>query len=794
MAKKSVKVEVNNFVKGLITEASPLNFPANATVEESNFILNSDGTRDRRLGLDFEVDHKLLPVEASLDEINELSPVPYKWTNVSGESSINFLVVQIRSTINFFDLNQVNISQHNQLGSVNLLGQGFPSFVRFSFTNVDGKLVVVAGADTVAVISYTPGRFSVSTKRIRVRDVWGVEVHQDTEYERNPQYRSKTLHRTHGYNLYNQSWGLPRFNKDGNKVDPVTLYYQGSIANNGIVSNLLDGFNEALVPTPVYSGGLGLYPSNSETVWPGLQFQPVSKDTAPFERIYPELYDQVFGAEVKAAKGHFIIDLLRRGASRSEEISKNALQNVGLDFKSFATKSDYTPGGATSVCEFAGRVFFSGFNGSVVDGDARSPNLSNYLMFSQLVKSVDDITKCYQEGDPTSRESNDLIDTDGGFIRISGASNILSMVNLGSVLAVFARNGVWIVSGGSEDGFKATNYKSDRISSFGTLSRTSIVEDGAKAIYWSEDGIYAVVKDQLGGYSCENISEKTIQTFYDQIPTTSKANAIGIFDSIGKKLRWLYHLGDRFTSDSVTHELILDTSLGAFSLSTISNLANNTVEVFAPFSALPFAVANLDVTVMEGLNTVSTGVNQVVINRPVRISGLLDIKYLCFTIVNGVPFFTFGYYRNTQFRDWQRADGVGSDAYAYMVTGATTAGDSSVAKQVPYLTMHFTRTETSVGSNFTPENQSGCLISSQWDWASSSNSNKWSPQFQAYRYRKAYLATLSGGEYDNGFELVTTKNKLRGRGRAFALRLETEPYKDCKIVGWSIALNGNSVT
>ena len=34
MVKPSKRVEVNNFVKGLITEASPLNFPANASLDE----------------------------------------------------------------------------------------------------------------------------------------------------------------------------------------------------------------------------------------------------------------------------------------------------------------------------------------------------------------------------------------------------------------------------------------------------------------------------------------------------------------------------------------------------------------------------------------------------------------------------------------------------------------------------------------------------------------------------------------------------------------------------------------
>lgn len=44
------------FVKGLITEASALTFPEGATVDEDNFVINRDGSRQRRLGLEIDED------------------------------------------------------------------------------------------------------------------------------------------------------------------------------------------------------------------------------------------------------------------------------------------------------------------------------------------------------------------------------------------------------------------------------------------------------------------------------------------------------------------------------------------------------------------------------------------------------------------------------------------------------------------------------------------------------------------------------------------------------------------
>ena len=141
--------------------------------------------------------------------------------------------------------------------------------------------------------------------------------------------------------------------------------------------------------------------------------------------------------------------------------------------------------------------------------------------------------------------------------------------------------------------------------------------------------------------------------------------------------------------------------------------------------------------------------------------------------------------------DWETINGVGIDAKAFLISGAQTVGDSSVDKQIPYIFMHFRRTETGVNPDGSLENESGCSMRCQWDFANSPASNKWSPLVQAYRYVLPRL--ILDENYDSGFEIITTKNKLRGRGKAFALYLETQPRKDCRILGWNISINGNAV-
>lgn len=761
MPKQSQKVEVNNFIKGLITEASPLNFPDNASLDEENYELNRDGTRDRRLGLGLESGYALRSAPIPFSAFDPANIVNYKWIAVSGDASRNFLVVQSNKFLDFFDLGVDDISNTGYKGRLEVAS--FPDNTRFSFTSAEGRLVVAAGHDSIAIVEYDGSVFSVTYDTIKVRDVWGVEETTTASYETDPSFRSTSIPSQHQYNLYNQSWGVPRKNSVGTLSDPASIYF----------------------------GSLAVYPSNSEMVWPGLQFQPVSGGTTPYERIFPNLYTEVLGAGARASKGYFVIDLLKRGTSRAAAFVANKTKYPELTYGSVTVPADTTSGGATVVTEFAGRVWYAGFEGAVTDGDKRSPNLSNFAVFSQLVRSRQDFTKCYQEGDPTSREGNDLVDTDGGFVRISGANRILHMINLGSSLIVLADNGVFAVTGGSDYGFTATNYKSERLSSFGCISRSSVVVEGGRAFFWSEDGIYAIAKDQFGSFQVTNITEKTIQTFYEAIPNPSKEMSRGVYDPVAKKIRWVYKDGITFTSTSETKELILDTSIGAFYVNRIYNSSANTFEAVGIFASEAFQRGVVDVSVLAGADDVLSSTDSVIITETIRQSGIQSARFVVAVAQSGSYYYTIGYYNNTDFRDWMESDGVGVDAKAFLVTGTVTGGDSAIAKQIPYLTMHFRRTESGVTPELVPDKQSGCLVRSQWDWSESEASNKWSSLFQAYRFKRVQFVESADDAFDTGFSVVTSKNKLRGRGDAFSLYMETEPYKDCRILGWRLSVNGN---
>jgi len=441
-------------------------------------------------------------------------------------------------------------------------------------------------------------------------------------------------------------------------------------------------------------------------------------------------------------------------------------------------------------------VWFGGFSGTVIDGDSRSPLLSSYIFFSQLVEEPSDITKCYQDGDPTSKEFPDILATDGGYLRISGAYGIVGMKTLSDSLIILATNGIWRVTGG-DAGFDATDYMVSKISDTGCSSPNSITETDQGVVYWGEDGIYYILKNELGDFIAQNLTQQSIQTRYNDISSLDKKYASGYYDAYDRKIRWLY--GNRLESTTSVEELVFDLNLGAFLPNSIPNISGNRPKPMCLLKVPPFSIGGVsDKVLANGVEVEANGV-PVVVSSDTLQDGVREVVYITLLedSVSDELQYTMALYGDTSFLDWVDFDTVGVDAAGYMVTGALTGGDTQREKTLNYLTFHMERTEdgfeADVNGDLTPTNQSSCLVQSQWEWTNSANSNRWSREFQAYRYRRLYMPTDVNDPYDTGHSIITTKNKIRGRGRALSFLMKTEPGKDCRILGWSmiIGVEGN---
>lgn len=765
MARQIQAVEVNKFNAGLITDASPLTTPDNSSLDEDNMVLNVDGSRNRRLGMNYESGFVNIPSAVQDASSVNIAISSYRWDNAGGNPDTSILVVQVGNELKFMKLDEESVSEgyfHDEIFSSDYIAE-------FSYAVVDGILVVVNGDKSIWRLTYDPSQSPSivrTSDRLKIRDLFGVaDVVGGVDLTSGDtiQNRPTSIPQRHIYNLRNQTFGIPRVQEnEENTADPIDIFFAKSS---------------------------GKYPSNSDNVIAALYNDAEDSDNRIIDRFFPEdLIKNPLGT-TRAPMGHFIIDALDRGQSRINNDSRNRGRYPELTFSVTSLPIDSTPSGATVVSEFAGRMFYGGFPGEVINGDSKSPRLSSYILFSKVVKNPDDIASCYQEGDPTSKDNADLVATDGGFIRLNGAYGIKSLINLGSSLMVVAANGVWRIVGGSDIGFTATAYIVEKITDRGCTSPDSIAQIDNSFMFWSDDAIYHVTPDQFGAWACNNISFGRIQKFYDDINIESKRNAKGGYDSYERKVRWIYN--NYTTNSEEVKELVIDLQLQAYYTNTIKKAQSGfSPKVVSIYKGLPYRISFNEVAIEVGSDEVLVGTDPVVVGIEERLGAAQrELGYVVITSNSPTVSITFAKYRDGSFRDWLSHDGVGVDADAYLITSYLSGTDFQRDKQLNYMTVHMRRTETGYDNDMNPLNPSSCLVQARWGWSNSDNSGKWSREFQAYRYRMLYLPTDSTDDYDNGFSTVVSRNKIRGVGKVLSLRFRTEPYKNLHLYGWSMVFS-----
>ncbi|NOQ73241.1 MAG: hypothetical protein GQ574_14635 [Crocinitomix sp.] len=761
MAQQKLPVEINSFGGGLITEINPLNFPPNASADEKNMRLNRDGSRNRRLGFDLENNAVTIDSSISFNPADTLGASQYKWKNAGGDVDKELIVLQVGGHMSIYDLDNAPVS-----GTV-LYTEDFGSTAYakdFSYAVVDSYLVAATGLGDIAIYDYSSGAVVKTTDRLLIRDLFGLEAvvdGDDLTLTSNMQTRPTTLEDEHLYNLRNQAWALPRLKSNTEvKDDPITHFFA----------------QEAT------------YPANSDNLLRALLADSSDSDNRTIERFFAEnLIDSPTGSSY-SPKGHFIIDAMNRGSSRLTQEGMLVARNIELDFSLTSLGSDVTPGGASVLEEYAGRVWYSGFSGEVTEGDSKSPRMSSFVMFSRLVKDKTDITQCYQEADPTSEIESDIVATDGGFIRINGAYGIKKLVNVANSLFVFALNGVWRISGEDQSGFTATAYRVDRISQEGCSSGDSVAFVEDSMFYWANSGIYRVGANEYGDWTSVNIAQPLIQTFYNEIPVEQKKQVAGAFDSYEQKIRWIY--GGPLNVSGPSKELVFDTLLQAFSVNDVAVTSGTDHRIVGIFEGQPYKTTERTLDVTEDGTVVTASGVDVTVTSLVRADSTKELLYMVVTTLNGSIKYSIGAFTDNTFVDW---GGITSTNYeSYLVTGFLTAQESRRRKQVPYITTYLKKTEDGFSGDYVPDSQSSCMVSTRWDWTNSANSNKWSTPFEAYRHKRNYMPTSLADTFDDGNSMVVTKNKVRGRGRSVAMKFASSQGKDMYIYGWSEDLTINA--
>lgn len=669
----------NNFTKGLITEATGLNFPEDACTDCLNVVFGETGKVYRRPGVDFEIDHQTSLVDRDNAAVSE-----YEWSGVGGRGELSFVIVQIGSVLHYYSLTSSafstslssSLSANKKSFTTNLdvfrsVGAPNPQTEHAQFASGNGYLFVTHPYCDPFYVKYDYDNDTIEATKItiEIRDFDGVEDGLRID-ERPP-----TLTNLHGYNLCNQTF----FENQTNPYRNINDFRR-------------------------YAGN---FPANRD-IWHLYNQPPVGEWGG--ERFRQAMLGKEGLGNTPAPKGHFILQAFHQDRSAVSGIS-------GIPIVS---SSFFRP---KATAFFAGRVFYAG---------VETEDFNSKIYFSQIIENPRQFGKCYQENDPTSRDITDLVDSDGGVIVIPEIATVNKLFSMGSYLLVFAVNGVWAISGSGTEGygFKATDYSVRKISEVGSLSGLSFISLNGVPAWWAAEGIYVIVPDQTGNLQVQSLTEKSIKTYYRDIDMSAKAYAKGAYDSVEGVAQWLFRRGvdsvsgadSRYNYDEI---LVFNSETQSFSPWKLSE-APVTLNGVLSLSGLTTGQSTEE-TVVDNLGNVVVDNNGEEVTAYLTVYSILPsmFKYVITEpITEGSSTYriTYADFEGFTHRDWNSRS-YRSDYDSYFITGFKIRGDAQRKFQTNYLTV-YTENGAETGS---------CRLQAVWDYAYSPETSRWSNLQETYK-------------------------------------------------------------
>ena len=701
---------VNTFVKGLITEAGELTFPADASVDELNCDLRRDGSRRRRLAAKVEDSNVLSSFTVSTSTRFHTG----KWENVGGQSGLEFLVLQVGSTLRFYNKSNLPYSSHEIAETVNLAtyevsgGVGAAN-ANCQFASINGALVVSSPAINTIYIERdnTTGTLTTTQITFRIRDFeW---LGDKSTYTTEVSTASASTERK--YDTANAGWsgtkGAAALSTYG-AYPPLTLpWYAGKDSNGDF----------------------------SKTEW-----------------------QKIFSGTSLIGNGTYILDFFNKDRSAASGIT-----GIPADIETSRFKA---------VESFAGRIFYAGLE---------SAKNSGVILFSRQIETLSELGECFQVNDPTSEDISDLLDTDGGVVRIPDAVNIKYLYAFGANLFIFADNGVWSING-VDNVFRATEYSLRRVSYTGMLTAESFAEAEGVPFWWSKTGIHTLQFDEVSGNPTEqNISIPTIQSFWDNIGSNARSLVQATYDRLNKKIYWAYPNANETNANKLNNFLILDIPLGAFYPWKVSDEASSTdyimgLAVYSGYGSdelvLDVVLPNGDDVIQDADDVVSTQFSDFATGDPSVVLLIRD---------GATGKLTMGTFSGDDFLDW------GTTNYSsYAEAGYDFIADLIRQKNSPYIVTYMRVTEegwSATLSGYEPIRPSSLLVSAYWDFSNAPSS----ASQQAYRYKQTPVVNPNDlTQFGYPDTVITSRLKIRGRGRSVRLRFESEQGKDFVLLGYGV--------
>jgi hypothetical protein len=712
----------NSFVQGLITEATGLNFPENACTETWDCRFDYKGIVSRRFGFDYESSFELDTVVRSNSAITE-----YVWRAPNGDGTTTLVVVQVGSTIHFYaedvdgPLSPGYKAFSVDLTTLDVAGNPGVGTVPCQYATGKGLLFVTNAYCDPFYVTLSADGTSISTTAITIkqRDFDGLTPTATyPDFVTRPTSTRAALDDFDEYNLMNQGWSQ-------------TVELQG-----GTSANNLDQWDTDLTTMP----------SLADVWW-------LFKGTVGFDTGIVDKYGR---PNSRAPQGYYILNSFLQ--------ERDVVSGIAGLSNDDVTSSYFRP---VTCAFYAGRAFYAGVTYS---------GYNTKIYFSQIIENNAQVGYCYQANDPTSEENSDLLPSDGGVIVIPDVENIVKLFAMGPIMLVFATNGVWAISGSSTDGlgFAANDYTIRKISSVGAVSGYSFVDVEGIPMFWNRYGIWSVKSDDIGNLEVVSLTEKTIQSFFDEIPADNKGYAKGAYNSTEKIVQWVFNRtsGLSDVDDLHTYDAVLNLNMktGAFYPWTIDTTVGVDVNGIVVTRGTEEEFVNADVTNSALSNVTDSTGEQVTAN--VETSSIFANTFRYFTTVldSGTNFNgTWATEADTNYEDWESA-GTGVSYDSYLITGYRVHGEAIKKFQSNYIEVY---------SEF--ENNSSCFIQGIWDYATHTSTKRWSTAQQVYNVNAS-----------QNFAVVKRRLKIRGHGLTCQFKFYSEDNKPFNLIGWSTYETANA--
>lgn len=797
--------------RGLNTEANEINFPDGFTTDEQNYELLVDGSRRRRNGLAREDGGALFPTGLTIGSADVLTA--FKWRGVDGISEKNFIVHQVGSTLLFTD-DAETISTTYHSTTIDLLPLKIDPTTTdaqvaewpVQFSSGRGHLFISHKYLRTQYIEYNAiaDAFSVKQINLFIRDFDGIDDGVDVELA-----PFGLITDDHRYNLRNRGWKQEdmdqykgTFGKNPAKNTIWYLGYRREIDTMFADADGLQVFDENKIDAEAFGnssapqGSLFLDPLNTTfaasnsgggfivaidvplngfTTGNGVVGGTFVLDVTAHGRIGGDMIEISGSAWTYLATGSIFsfnyngtYTLLADGGTPTSfgQAVRTAgdeadsitifVRPINSQFANFvSTTNDGQIGGGDALLKSDGRVLSVGpesvefHQGHVFYAGWDDQEWTDTVFFSRTAQKPIAYGQCHQLQDPTDRNFNTLLPDDGGTIVIPQLGQVKAMLSTRASLLIFSENGVWEIGGGQRGFFTADAYSVRKITDDECTSHFSPILRGNTALFTGTKGIFQIGPNEFTGtLEATNISEPLIQTLWNEIPAERQQVVKTIYDDALRRIYFLF--GDSGDNrNQYANALILDGRVSAwykfrFNVSGTSAILN------------AYAITDSDASDSD--------------------------KKLKWTIQSTNDLDT----ADLEQPDYVDYDGAESPL-PFMLTGHDNIGDFQRRRQAPVITVFQKRTETEfvpAGNGLDPVNESSCLMTANWDWTDNNVSGKVSTTNQVYRHVRAFQP-VGAGPYEDGYPVVVTRNKVRGRGRVLQLRFEGEPTKDTHILGFS---------